>query len=59
MPRPVIHFEIGCRDSEKTQQLGGKTIFPPTDVPGMGQFAWFADPDENTIGFWKPLAQVS
>jgi predicted enzyme related to lactoylglutathione lyase len=118
MGAPVIHFEIGCRNSAKTvkfysdlfgwktetygsaqmidtgapgvgigghinslghephnyvtvyaqvddlekslkkvAQLGGKTIVPPTEVPGMGHFAWFADPEGNTVGLWKPAAQ--
>jgi len=113
MGQPVIHFEIGCRDSGKTAEffsklfawqmqpagpatmintgtssgihghisslghephnyttfyvqvddvqaylakaasLGGKTIVPPVDIP-TGTFAWFADPEGNTIGLWKP-----
>jgi predicted enzyme related to lactoylglutathione lyase len=117
MPNPVGHFEIGCRDSEMTQEffaglfgwqiepagpaamistgshdgiaghisalghephhyvttyaqvddiqahlakaesLGGKTVVPPTEVPGMGHFAWFSDLDGNTIGLWKPVEQ--
>ena len=115
MGQPVVHFEIGCRNSPKTMefysklfdwkieqhgpaamigtgsqagiqghisslghephnyvtiyvevpdvqsyldkagQLGGKTLVPPTDVPGMGQFAWMADIDGNVIGLWKPV----
>ena len=114
MGQPVVHFEIGCRNSQKTQEfftklfgwqmeaagpatmistganegiqghisslghephnyvtiyvqvndlqayltdagkLGGKTLVPPTEVPGMGSFAWLADPDGNIIGLWKP-----
>lgn len=113
MPNPVVHFEIGGRESKKTQQfftdlfdwkteeagpaamistgsdegiqghitalghepfnyvtvyvqvddlqayldkaerLGGKVVIPPTDIPGMGSFAWFDDIDGNTIGLWK------
>jgi predicted enzyme related to lactoylglutathione lyase len=112
MGQPVVHFEIGCRDSAKTADffarlfdwqmqpmgpatmintgassgiqghisslghepfnyttfyvqvddvktyldkataLGGKTIVPPVEIP-TGTFAWFADPDGNTIGLWK------
>ena len=37
------------------QQLGGKTIVPPVDIP-TGTFAWFADPDGNTVGLFKPKA---
>lgn len=113
MGQPVVHFEIGCRNSQKTQEffsklfgwqmeaagpatmistganegiqghisalghephnyvtiyvqvndlqayltdaskLGGKTLVPPTEIPGMGSFAWLADPDGNIIGLWK------
>jgi len=116
MGRPVVHFEIGCRDSKKTQafyaelfdwtiqeagpaamidtgskegiqghitslghephnyvnvyahvddlqahldqaeSLGGKTVIPPTDVPGAGTFAWLSDPEGTMIGLWKPAA---
>ena len=116
MGKPVVHFEIGCKDSPKTQQfykqlfdwkieqfgpaamidtnaggqgimghitalghephkyvtfyvqvedvqayldkvakLGGKMVIPPTEVPGMGHFAWFTDLDGNVIGLWKPM----
>jgi predicted enzyme related to lactoylglutathione lyase len=113
MGHPVIHFEIGCRESVKTADffsrlfgwqmqaagpatmintgastgihghitslghepqhytmfyvqvddvqgflekagaLGAKTLVPPVEIP-TGTFAWFADPDGNTIGLWKP-----
>jgi predicted enzyme related to lactoylglutathione lyase len=113
MGQPVVHFEIGCRDSAKTsaffgqlfgwqtqehgpatmintgasegihghitalghepyhyvtvyvqvddvqayldkaQALGGRTVVPPMAI-NEGTFAWFADPDGNTIGLWKP-----
>ncbi len=114
MPNPVVHFEIGCRDSKKLQAfyskmfdwkfethgaaamvrtgsdqgigghinslghephnyltvyvqvddleaylakakgLGCKTLVPPTEVPGMGHFAWLADPEGTIVGLWKP-----
>jgi hypothetical protein len=112
MGRPVIHFEIGCRDRAKTgdfysklfgwqiteagpasniqtgsqgisghitslghepehytifyvdvddvqaalnqaTELGGKKLVGPITIP-TGTFAWFADPDGNTIGLIKP-----
>jgi uncharacterized protein len=115
MGQPVIHFEIGCKDREKTERffsslfgwqiqpagpasmintgsetgiqghisslghepyhyttfyvqvddvqkyldqatsLGGKMVVPPVEIP-TGTFAWFADPEGNTIGLWKPKA---
>jgi predicted enzyme related to lactoylglutathione lyase len=113
MGQPVVHFEIGCRDSGKTADffakmfdwqmqamgpatmihtgssagiqghisslghephqyttfyvqvddvqayldkaasLGGKTLVPPVEIPS-GTFAWFSDPEGNTVGLWKP-----
>jgi predicted enzyme related to lactoylglutathione lyase len=118
MGQPVVHFEIGCKDLDKSRdfyaklfdwkmepygsaamistgqnagiqghlnalghephnyvtiyvqvdnlpayldkagKLGGKTLVPPTEVPGMGTFAWMADPEGSIIGLWKPAAQA-
>lgn len=33
---------------DKAQALGGKTLVPPIEIP-TGSFAWFADPDGNTV----------
>lgn len=117
MPNPVVHFEIGCRDTAKSaafyQQAfgwttapqgpammiqtgvsqgiqghftalghepfrytifyievdditaylakvvegGGKTLIPRVDIPNYGSFAWFTDPDGNTVGLWTPAAK--
>ena len=38
---------------DKAGKLGGKTLVPPVQIP-TGTFAWFADPEGNTIGLWKP-----
>ena len=37
----------------KAGSLGGKTLVPPVTIP-TGTFAWFADPDGNTVGLWTP-----
>jgi predicted enzyme related to lactoylglutathione lyase len=37
---------------DKVNALGGKTIVPPVEIP-TGTFAWFSDPEGNTIGLWK------
>ncbi|MCY4438400.1 MAG: VOC family protein [Chloroflexi bacterium] len=38
---------------DKAEQLGGKTILPPTVIPDMVTFALFADPDGTLIGLVK------
>ena len=41
---------------EKAETLGGQTVVPATEIPGMGRFAWFSDLDGNTIGLWTDAA---
>lgn len=37
---------------DKAASLGGKTLVGPLTIPA-GTFAWFSDPDGNTIGLLK------
>ena len=38
---------------DKAESLGGKTIMPPTEIPGVVTMAMFADPEGNVIGMIK------
>ena len=38
---------------DKAAALGGKTLVPPVAIP-TGTFAWFSDPEGNTVALWKP-----
>jgi len=35
---------------DRVEKLGGKTVLPPTEVPGGPQLAMFADPAGNITG---------
>ena len=35
---------------DKAESLGGKTMMPIMEIPGMVTFAHFSDPDGNVIG---------
>jgi predicted enzyme related to lactoylglutathione lyase len=35
---------------DRVEKLGGKTILPPTEVPGGPKLAMFADPAGNVTG---------
>jgi uncharacterized protein len=35
---------------DRATVLGGKPVVEPTDIPGIGQFAMFSDPEGNLIG---------
>lgn len=56
-PHQFTHFYIHTDDVAATlaqiEAAGGKTIVPPVPIP-TGTFAWFADPEGNTVGLWKP-----
>lgn len=41
----------------QVQKLGGKTVVPKTEVPGMGHFSWFEDVAGNMVGLWTPMAR--
>jgi predicted enzyme related to lactoylglutathione lyase len=56
-PHQFTHFYIQTDDVAaslaRVAELGGKTIVPPVPIP-TGTFAWFADPEGNVVGLWKP-----
>ncbi|MDP9297822.1 MAG: VOC family protein [Actinomycetota bacterium] len=51
---PMVTIYVEVEDLEATlktaESLGGKTVLPPSDVPGGPKLAQFADPDGNVIG---------
>ncbi len=38
---------------DRAVALGAHTIAPPTEIPGMGWYGLFKDPDGNLIGLWQ------
>jgi predicted enzyme related to lactoylglutathione lyase len=48
----------GCdATADKARALGGQVLSPPTDIPGVGRFAVFADPVGAAIAVLEPLAE--
>ena len=51
-PRVVIY--VGVEDLQaslaRAESLGGKTVTPPTEIPGVVTFAIMSDPEGNIIG---------
>lgn len=39
---------------DRAEKLGGKTVLPPSDVPGGPKLAMFADPAGNVTGLVLP-----
>ena len=38
---------------DKAEGMGGKTVMPPTEIPGMVTFALFTDPEGHLVGMVK------
>jgi predicted enzyme related to lactoylglutathione lyase len=51
-PMVTIYVEVEDLDAtlKTAESLGGKTVLPPSDVPGGPKLAQFSDPDGNVIG---------
>ncbi len=56
-PHQYVMVYIEVPDIEESLKrvadAGGSTMIPATDVPGGGRFAWFHDPEGNTLGLWS------
>ncbi len=56
---PYLTFYIAVDDIpaylSKIEKHGGQTVVPPMDIPGVGQSAFFKDPDGLIVGLFKPL----
>ena len=52
-----VTFYVGTGDIEAdlrhAEALGGKTLVPRTEIPGMGWFAILADPTGNRVGLFS------
>jgi uncharacterized protein len=51
----TVYAEVDDPQSflDKAEQLGGKTVMPVTEVPGMVTFALFSDPEGHLVGVFK------
>jgi predicted enzyme related to lactoylglutathione lyase len=58
-PAGTVVVYIGTDDIEATlervAELGGSTVVPKSEIPGMGWFALFNDPTGNMIGLFTSL----
>ena len=54
-PHPVITITVDGIDEalKKIEAAGGNTVTPRTEVPNLGAFAYFQDPEGNTMGLWE------
>jgi predicted enzyme related to lactoylglutathione lyase len=45
--------------AKKAEQLGGRVMHPPTDIPTVGRFAVLADPQGAAFAVFKPLEPMA
>ncbi len=49
-----VTFYVGVDDLQaaldQVERLGGRTVQPPTEIPGGAMFALFADPEGHVVG---------
>ncbi|MCI0396861.1 MAG: VOC family protein [Chloroflexi bacterium] len=52
---------VGVEDIEATlaraESLGGKTVLPKTEIPGVGHFAILIDPHDSKIALYTSMNQ--
>jgi predicted enzyme related to lactoylglutathione lyase len=51
----TLYIDVDDLDlfGRKIQKAGGKLVVEKMEVPGVGQFSLFEDPDGRLLGMWK------
>ncbi|GIV01140.1 MAG: glyoxalase [Actinomycetota bacterium] len=54
-PSPVITINVDSIEDvlARVEAAGGAVIHPRQEIPGMGAYAYFRDPEGNTMGLWE------
>ncbi len=54
-PSPVITIQVSSIDDalKRIEDEEGSTVHPREEIPGMGAYAYFKDPEGNTMGLWE------
>lgn len=50
---PYVSVENADATAEKAKRLGATVVVPPTDIPNVGRFAIFVDPNGAALGILK------
>jgi uncharacterized protein len=51
---PYVHVASADQTHDKATKLGAKIFVPPTDIPDVGRFSVFADPNGAAIAILQP-----
>ena len=55
---PVLIIEVASCEQRvrEVEAAGGEILVSPTEIPNMGIYAQFRDPEGSVLGLWQPLA---
>jgi predicted enzyme related to lactoylglutathione lyase len=56
-PSVVIAVDDIAQSMKKVAQAGGKVLGEPMDIPGIGQYVSFNDPEGNRVSMLQPTRQ--
>ena len=56
---PYVAVDDCDAQADKAKSLGATVTVPPTDIPGIGRFAMFVDPQGASIAILKPSPSMS
>jgi uncharacterized protein len=56
-PSPVLTVDVDSIDvaMKEIEAHGGSVVKGRTEIPGMGAFAYFKDPEGNVMGLWETV----
>ncbi len=57
-PSVVIAVDDVTRSSQKVIAAGGKVLGEPMEIPGVGQYVSFVDPEGNRVSLLQPLPRT-
>ena len=58
-PSVVIAVDDIKKSMEKVRQAGGNVLGEPMEIPGVGQYVSFMDPEGNRVSMLQPMARTS
>lgn len=56
-PSVVIAVDDIDASSDKVRRAGGTVLGEPMDIPGVGRYVSFTDPEGNRVGMLKPVSK--
>jgi predicted enzyme related to lactoylglutathione lyase len=58
-PSLVIGVEDISQSMQKVRQMGGTVLGEPMEIPGVGKYVSFIDPERNRLSMLEPLPRAA